>query len=72
ILDITATSEELGKTAGKDIAAQKVTYPSLWGIEVSQQKAQELVEQAKSQLVSYGDAALPLVALADYITSRKN
>jgi len=72
ILDITATSEELGKTAGKDIAAQKVTYPSLWGIETSQQKAQELVEQAKAQLVSYGDAAQPLMALADYITSRKN
>ncbi|PZV16000.1 MAG: farnesyl-diphosphate synthase [Pseudanabaena sp.] len=72
ILDITATSEQLGKTAGKDIAAQKVTYPSLWGIETSQQKAQELVEQAKAQLVSYGDAALPLMALADYITSRKN
>jgi geranylgeranyl diphosphate synthase type II len=72
ILDITATSEELGKTAGKDLAAQKVTYPSLWGIEVSQQKAQDLVEQAKAQLVSYGDAALPLMALADYITARKN
>jgi geranylgeranyl diphosphate synthase type II len=72
ILDITATSEELGKTAGKDLAAQKVTYPSLWGIEASQQKAQDLVEQAKAQLVSYGDAALPLMALADYITARKN
>jgi len=72
ILDITSTSEQLGKTAGKDLAAQKVTYPSLWGIETSQQKAQELVEQAKSQLVSYGDAALPLMALADYITARKN
>ena len=72
ILDITATSEQLGKTAGKDIAAQKVTYPSLWGIEASQQKAQELVAQAKAQLISYGDAALPLMALADYITARKN
>ncbi|TYQ30586.1 geranylgeranyl diphosphate synthase CrtE [Pseudanabaena sp. UWO310] len=72
ILDITATSEQLGKTAGKDLAAQKVTYPSLWGIEASQLKAQELVEQAKAQLVSYGDAALPLMALADYITARKN
>lgn len=72
ILDITATSEQLGKTAGKDITAQKVTYPSLWGIETSQQKAQELVEQAKAQLVSYGDAALPLMAIADYITVRKN
>ncbi|WP_055074040.1 geranylgeranyl diphosphate synthase CrtE [Pseudanabaena sp. 'Roaring Creek'] len=72
ILDITATSEQLGKTAGKDLVAQKVTYPSLWGIEASQLKAQELVEQAKAQLVSYGDAALPLMALADYITARKN
>jgi geranylgeranyl diphosphate synthase type II len=72
ILDITSTSEQLGKTAGKDLAAQKVTYPSLWGIETSQQKAEELVEQAKAQLVSYGDAALPLIAIADYITSRKN
>ena len=72
ILDITSTSEQLGKTAGKDLAAQKVTYPSLWGIETSQQKAQELVESAKSQLVSYGEAALPLMAIADYITARKN
>jgi geranylgeranyl diphosphate synthase type II len=72
ILDITATSEELGKTAGKDLAAQKVTYPSLWGIEASQQKAQDLVTEAKEQLTSYGDAALPLMAIADYITSRKN
>ncbi len=72
ILDITATSEQLGKTAGKDLAAQKVTYPSLWGIEASQQKAEELVQQAKAQLVSYGDAALPLMAIADYITNRKN
>ena len=72
ILDITATSEELGKTAGKDLAAQKVTYPSLWGIAASQQKAQDLVAEAKGQLTSYGDAALPLMAIADYITSRKN
>ena len=72
ILDITSTSEQLGKTAGKDLSAQKVTYPSLWGIETSQQKAQELVESAKAQLVSYGDAALPLIAIADYITARKN
>jgi len=72
ILDITATSEQLGKTAGKDLAAHKVTYPSLWGIETSQQKAEDLVAQAKAQLISYGDAALPLMALADYITARKN
>jgi len=72
ILDITSTSEQLGKTAGKDLVAQKVTYPSLWGIETSQQKAQELVKNAKAQLASYGEAALPLIGIADYITARKN
>jgi len=44
----------------------------LWGLETSKQKAQELVEQAKAQLVSYGDAAFPLMAIADYITARQN
>ena len=72
ILDITATSEQLGKTAGKDLVAQKVTYPSLWGIETSQQKALELVEQAKAQLVGYGKLAIPLMAIADYITTRQS
>jgi geranylgeranyl diphosphate synthase, type II len=70
ILDITATDEQLGKTAGKDVAAQKVTYPSLWGIETSQLKAQQLVDVAKSELQSFGSAATPLMALADYITAR--
>jgi geranylgeranyl diphosphate synthase type II len=70
ILDITATQEELGKTAGKDLVAQKATYPSLWGLEASKAKAQELVEAAKAQLDSYGEKALPLVAIADFITTR--
>ena len=48
VLDITATSEELGKSAGKDLAAQKATYPSFWGIEESQTQAQKLVEEAKA------------------------
>ncbi|HEY9668078.1 MAG TPA: farnesyl diphosphate synthase, partial [Coleofasciculaceae cyanobacterium] len=43
ILDITATQEELGKTAGKDLVAQKATYPSLWGLEESKAKAQHLI-----------------------------
>ena len=72
ILDVTATSEELGKTAGKDLIAQKVTYPKLWGIEASQQKAEQLVAEAKALLVDYGKTAVPLMALADYITARKN
>ncbi|MEM7772380.1 MAG: geranylgeranyl diphosphate synthase CrtE [Cyanobacteria bacterium P01_A01_bin.37] len=70
ILDITATCEELGKTAGKDLDAHKVTYPSLWGLDKSRQKAQELVDSAKEELSPFGDAALPLKALADYITAR--
>lgn len=72
ILDITQTDEQLGKTAGKDQQAQKVTYPSLWGLEESQQKAQELVEDACAELEPFGDKALPLKELAYFITSRKN
>jgi len=70
ILDITATSEELGKTSGKDAQAQKVTYPSLWGIEKSKQESNALIEQAKAQLEGYGEAANPLLAIADFITAR--
>ena len=72
ILDVTATSEELGKTAGKDISAQKATYPKLWGLETSRQKAQELIDDAIEQLNVYGESALPLQAIGQYIVSRKN
>ncbi|AFY33095.1 geranylgeranyl diphosphate synthase CrtE [Calothrix sp. PCC 7507] len=72
ILDITATQEQLGKTAGKDLKAQKVTYPSLWGIEESRAKAQELVEEACVELESFGESAQPLKAIAYYITSRNH
>jgi geranylgeranyl diphosphate synthase type II len=70
ILDITATSEELGKSAGKDLKAQKVTYPSLWGIDESRKRAQELIHQAQQELEPWGDQALPLVTLAGFITAR--
>ncbi|NJK65568.1 MAG: polyprenyl synthetase family protein [Microcoleus sp. CSU_2_2] len=70
ILDITATQEELGKTAGKDVQAGKVTYPSLWGIDESRRQAKQLVDDAKAQLATFGNKALPLLAIADYITSR--
>ncbi len=72
ILDITATSEELGKSAGKDLTSEKATYPKLWGLEESKRQANELVAEAKAAIISYGDRALPLMAIADYITSRKN
>ena len=70
ILDITATQEELGKTAGKDLQAQKATYPSLWGLEVSKAKAQELIEEAIAQLEPFGERSQPLIALANFITAR--
>jgi geranylgeranyl diphosphate synthase, type II len=72
ILDITATQAELGKTAGKDLQAQKATYPRLWGLEESKRQADKLVADAKSILAEFGDRAIPLQALADYITDRKN
>ncbi|BAZ47417.1 farnesyl-diphosphate synthase [Nostoc sp. NIES-4103] len=72
ILDITATTEQLGKSAGKDIAAKKVTYPSLWGIEESRAKAQQLIEAACAELEPFGELAQPLQAIAHYITSRNH
>jgi geranylgeranyl diphosphate synthase, type II len=72
VLDITATYEELGKTAGKDLQAQKATYPSLWGIDESRRQAQRLVQEAQAILADFGDKALPLMAIADYITERKS
>jgi geranylgeranyl diphosphate synthase type II len=70
ILDITATQEELGKTAGKDLIAKKATYPSLWGLEASKAKAQQLVEAASSELKPFGEKAQALIAIAEYITTR--
>lgn len=72
ILDITATKEELGKTAGKDVTAQKATYPSLWGLEESKKQAQQLVDTAIAQLAPYGAKADPLRAIAHYIVTRKH
>lgn len=72
ILDITATREELGKTAGKDLTAQKATYPSLWGLEESKAQANALIAEAKAELDVFGARATPLLALADFITARKS
>ena len=71
VLDVTQTSEQLGKTAGKDAAAEKTTYPALFGIEESLRKADALVDQACSQLNAYGAAAATLKELAHYLVERK-
>jgi geranylgeranyl diphosphate synthase, type II len=71
ILDVTQTSEQLGKTAGKDAAVDKATYPSLFGLEASERKANELVTSAFLQLEAFGSLAEPLKELARFLVERK-
>jgi len=71
ILDVTQTSEQLGKTAGKDTAAAKVTYPSLYGIDESRRRADALVREAFTALHPFGDRADVLKALAQYLVERQ-
>ncbi|MBI1839233.1 MAG: polyprenyl synthetase family protein [Verrucomicrobia bacterium] len=70
ILDVTQTSEKLGKTAGKDTAAQKLTYPSLLGLEKSRREAARLTRRAFAALRSFRGKAVALEALADYLLRR--
>ena len=71
VLDLTQTSEQLGKTAGKDAAAEKTTYPALFGIEESIRKADALVDLACAELDEYGEAAATLKELARFLVERK-
>ncbi len=70
ILDRTGNAETLGKTPGKDERAGKTTYPSLFGVEVSKQRARALVERARGSLEPLGLLTDPLAALADHAVSR--
>ena len=72
ILDVEGETEKLGKQAGADSARNKPTYPSILGLERSRARALELRDDAKSALVAFGDAAEPLIWLADYIVQREN
>ncbi|KAG6555593.1 hypothetical protein Mapa_002828 [Marchantia paleacea] len=73
ILDVTKSSQQLGKTAGKDVLANKATYPKLLGLKESQDFAQELARIAKSFLSSFDpQKAAPLYSLADYIVNRQS
>jgi len=71
VLDVTQTSEQLGKTAGKDTAAEKATYPALFGIDESLKKADALVEGAFAELDTFGARAETLKDLARYLVERK-
>lgn len=70
ILDITQTTEQLGKTAGKDTKAQKATYPSIVGLEKSRDIALQLTNKAFSALKVFKGKAQALEALADYLLRR--
>lgn len=72
ILDVTQSTAELGKTAGKDEDTDKTTYPKLLGLDGARQEAERLVQEAKESLAPFGERAIPLLALADFIINRKN
>jgi geranylgeranyl diphosphate synthase type II len=71
VLDVTQTSEQLGKTAGKDTAAEKATYPALFGVDESLKKADALAETALGSLGIFGSRADTLKALARFLVERK-
>jgi geranylgeranyl diphosphate synthase type II len=71
ILDVTQTSEKLGKSAGKDIAAHKATYPSVIGLEKSRAEAQRLTRKAHSALDVFGAKGARLHGLANYLLQRE-
>ena len=71
ILDVVASSEELGKTAGKDQIQQKATYPALCGLEASRARARALIADAEGALAGFGPPAEPIRALGRFILERR-
>jgi len=69
-LDVAATTEALGKTAGKDAASGKITCPAVFGLEATRERARALGERAIAELEPFGDAAAVLRDLAHYVVSR--
>ncbi len=72
ILDVTADSAQLGKTAGKDQATEKATWPAVYGLEQSRRDAATLIEEAFAELAPYGSRADSLKAVARFLVERKN
>src|SRR5450631_1669078 len=70
VLDMTQDSAHLGKTAGKDLASEKATWPAVYGIEKSRQDAAELIASAFHELEPYGEHAERLKAVAKYLVER--
>jgi len=72
VLDMTQDSAALGKTAGKDLATEKVTWPAVFGIEQSRRDASRLIEEAFAVLEPFGERAENLKAVARYLVERKS
>src|SRR5207244_10055655 len=72
LLDVTKTSEQLGKTAGKDVASEKATYPALFGLEESRRKAAILLDSANRALEGVGASANVLKGLGRFLIEREN
>jgi geranylgeranyl pyrophosphate synthase len=71
ILDVEESSVALGKTAGKDIAQQKATYPAIHGLARSHEIAADLAAHAIAELAPYGDRASNLREIAEYLVVRR-
>ena len=71
ILDVEESSAALGKTAGKDSAQQKATYPSVFGLEKSHQIATELAIKGINELAPYGERASRLRSIAEFLVLRR-
>ena len=72
ILDVTQTTEQLGKTAGKDQAAAKATYPAIVGLEKSKKIANDLTVKAFDALKPFKGKAVALEAMTEYLLRREN
>jgi geranylgeranyl diphosphate synthase type II len=71
ILDVEESSAALGKTAGKDIAQQKATYPAVYGLERSHEIAKELATKAIAELAPYAERAARLREIGEYLVLRR-
>jgi geranylgeranyl diphosphate synthase type II len=70
VLDITSTTEQLGKDAGSDLEKGKATYPAVHGVEASKKAAAELIDEAIAIVEPYGKASRPCVEIARYVLER--
>ncbi|TYB93547.1 MAG: polyprenyl synthetase family protein [Kosmotoga sp.] len=72
LLDISATTEQLGKDAGSDLEKGKATYPGLYGVDESKKKARALIDESVALVDCYGAASRPLAEIARFVMERNN